>query len=483
MAEKKHGIVLNLQYWDYLEEILDHVQEGIYITDSEANTVYINHTYELISGLLKAEMLGKNMKDLVDNGAISASGTLMVLETGESITLEQSFKTGKRAIITSTPIYDDPVKRTHIIMIVTSVREITELYSVRKELTKLEHQNRQYASELGRLHSEMSENVEIVAADASSLKTVHLAQRVSLVDSPVLVSGEAGTGKEKMARFIHDHSGRSAFLFMRISFSVIPKNDPVRYLFGYEDSEKGEYHMGILESADGGTVYLDEIADMPQEVRGRFLSLLRDGTCVLGDGMLHRLNIRIIAGSRYSFEELQRLRLIEEDILEYFSLFPLQIPPLRERRDDIVPLLEHFLKQYQRKTGEKKHFARKCYEKLLGYEWPGNVREVHILVQRAAIVSAGEEILPEDIILGSLEEIGNSQPEEAASVYPAPDIDSVDLKQEVARLEAYYMSLAFAKYQNIRVAAQKLGMDSSTFVRKRQRYEKMGLMERERKSK
>ena len=163
MAERKQEMVSNFQYWDYLDEILDHVQEGVYITDSEANTVYINHTYELISGLLKTEMLGKNMKDLVENGAISASGTLMVLESGESITIEQSFRTGKRAIITSAPVYDDPVERTHIIMIVTSVREITELYSVRKELKKLEQQNRLYASELARLHNEMSENVEIVA--------------------------------------------------------------------------------------------------------------------------------------------------------------------------------------------------------------------------------------------------------------------------------------------------------------------------------
>ena len=226
------------------------------------------------------------------------------------------------------------------------------------------------------------------------MKTVHLAQRVSLVDNPVFISGEAGVGKEKMARFIHNYSSRSEFLFMRINFSVIPKNDPIKYLFGYEDPEKGEYHMGILESADGGTVYLDEFAEMPQVVRGRFLSLLRDGTCVLGDGMLHKLNIRIIAGSKYSFEELQRLKLIENDLLEYFSLFPLHIPPLRERRDDIIPLLEYFLKQYQRKTGEKKYFTRTCYEKLLGYEWPGNVREVHNLVQRAVIVSTGEAVTP-----------------------------------------------------------------------------------------
>ena len=468
--------VSKFQYWDYLEEILDNVQEGVYITDGEANTIYINHTYELISGLTKTEMLGKNMRDLVESGAVSVSGTLMVLESGESITLEQSFKTGKRAIITSAPVYDDPVKQSHIIMIVTSVREITELYSIRKELAKLERQNRQYASELERLHGELDENVEIVAEDTASEKTVYLAERVSVIDSPVFVSGEAGTGKEKMARFIHGHSGRSPFLFMRINFSVVPKSDPVRYLFGYEDADKAGYHMGILESADGGTLYLDEITEMPQVVRGRFFSLLRNGSCLLGDGTVHKLNVRIIAGSRYTLEEIRERHLLEEDILEFFSLFPLHLPPLRERRDDIIPLGEYFLGQYQRKSGEKKYFTRESFKKLLHYDWPGNVREVHTVVQRAAIMSSGEEIMPEDIMFHKGNEFQGAG--SGSFSEPVPGDGEINLKDEVAKLEARYMTRAFARYGNIRTAAQKLGMDSSTFVRKRQRYEKMGLMDR-----
>lgn len=478
---KEEGITSTFLYWDYLESILEHVQDGIYITDNEANTVYINHSYELISGLVKTDMLGKNMRDLVENGVISASGTLMVLETGESVTIEQGFKTGKRAIITSAPIFEDPLKQSHIIMIVTIVREITELYSVRKELQRLEQQNRQYVRALERLNSEMNENVEMVAVDDASMKLMHLMERVSIVDNPVLISGEAGVGKEKAAQFIHNHSKRSGFLYMRINFSVVPKDDPVKYLFGYEDSEKGDYHMGILESAEGGTVYLDEITEMPQEVRGRFLALLRDGACVLGDGMLHKLDIRFIVGSKYSLEELQKRSLIESDILEHFSLFPIEILPLRERRDDIIPLLEHFLRQFERKTGEKKFFSRECYEKLFAYEWPGNVREAYVLVQRAAIVSTKEEISLKDVMINIENGQEYMQAPPDANIEAALDGDGVDLKYEVAKLEAQYMAQAFAKYKNIRIAAEKLGMDSSTFVRKRQRYEKMGLMDKNRK--
>ena len=302
-----------------------------------------------------------------------------------------------------------------------------------------------------------------------------------MVDSPVLISGEAGTGKEKLARFIHNHSKRAAFSFMRINFSVVPKDEPLSYLFGCEDSENGEYHMGVLESADGGTVYVDEITEIPQIVRGRFLALLRRDACVMGDGMQRKLNIRWIVSSKYSLEELREKKLIEEDILSCLSLFPMEILPLRERRTDIIPLLDYFLRRYNQKTGEKKYFSRPCYDKLMRYEWPGNVREVSNLVQRAAIISAGDKITESDLTLEETRTVNVRG--DAAAVQNAFALKDgpVDLKSEVARLEAAYMTDAFLKFQNIRDAAKSLGMDSSTFVRKRQRYEKMGFMGKERK--
>lgn len=473
------------QYWDYLEGILDHVQEGIYITDREANTVYMNHAYELISGLVRADLLGENMRDLEARGVVSASGTLMVLETHERVTIEQSFKTGKRALITSTPVYDDPVKRENILMIVTSVREVTALYSVRKELDRLKQQNREYVNELKSLKEKYNEDSELVAVAPSSVQVTHLAGRVAITDTPVLIAGEEATGKERMARYIHDHSGRADYPFMKLNFSVIPPGEAVDYLFGWEDSERGEYRMGILEIADGGTVYLDELTDMPRQVRGRFLALLTTGSCVMGDGTMRRLNVRFLAGSSVPFEELQKSGEIEAEILNCFSLFPLRLLPLRERKEDVLPLLAYFLRQHEKKTGERKHFSKDCYDPLLAYDWPGNVRELKSLVQRAVIISEGEEICPTDIIFDVQNETRSAdtaaaEPDDAGA-HPVLTDAGVDLKTEVARLEAEYMSQAFAKYQNTRDAADALGMDSSTFVRKRQRYEKLGLMSRERR--
>lgn len=481
MKEKSMQTIFSDQ--DYLDAILENFQDGIYITDSEANTVYLNHAYELISGLVKTEMIGKNMKDLVAGGVVSVSGTLSVLETGESITIEQSFKTGKRAVITSSPIYGEAQGHNHIIMVVTVVREITEIYSIRREMQRLIAQNRQYVNEIERLNHEITGNVPMVAADNSSVRLLRLAERVSMVDAPVLISGEPGVGKEKLARFIHSHSKRNRFPFMRLDWSIMPKDDPVKYLFGYENAETNEYNIGVLESADGGTVYVDELTEMPLTVRDRFLALLRSGACIMGDGVMRRLRIRFIISSRYSYKELQDMQQMEPEILQCLSMFPMEILPLRQRQDDIIPLLDYFLNRYNQKTGEEKVFSKTCYKRLLSYAWPENVREVSIVVQRAAIISEGKMITESDLMLDDAvmpdksAQAGIKRETETALFCVHRDCN--DLKYEAARLEAYYMNLAFDRYKNIRDAAASLGIDSSTFVRKRQRYKKLGLMDGE----
>lgn len=493
MKETQQKIISSLVQ-DYLEVILDNFQDGIYIADKEANTVYLNHSYELISGLPKSEVFGKNMRDLVARGVISQSGTLEVLETGKSITIEQGFRTGKRAIITSTPIYDEHGDDPQIIMVVTTVRETTEVYSIRRELLRKEQQNRQYLAELEQIRREMDGDVELVAVDDRTVTLMRLIERISLLDSPVLLGGENGVGKESYAGFIHRHSRRSDCAFIRLNFSVIPEEEMQSYLFGSQEERDGGYQMGILESAEGGTVYIEELADMPAVVQGQLLSILKDGSCVLGDGIQHHLNVRILAGSRYSLETLRDRFTLSPEILDAFSVFSMEIPPLRERKDDIIPLLNFYLKQYNYKTGEEKSFSRESYAHLVEYSWPGNVRELRNLVERAAIVSARDEIEVPDLMIEEYpvakmqeqeqNEQNRSDQRTEASGCAAQTREltgNLDLKLEVAKLEADYMNQAFAQCGNIRDASEMLGMDASTFVRKRKRYEQLGLMENPKK--
>ena len=338
LQEKDSG---NLQVEDYLEAILDNFHDGIYITDREANTVYLNHSYELISGLRKSEMIGKNMKDLVEAGVVSMSGTLSVLQSGEPVTSEQIFRTGKRAVITSTPVFDGDDKK-NLVMVVTLVREITEIYSIRKELQRKEQQNRQYMQELERMRKELDGDVELVAVAEPSRKLLEFARKMAQVDLPVLLYGENGCGKFRLAKYIHAHSDRTEAAFLRLNFSAVPKNDLETYLFGTQGNAEHEPQIGLLESAEGGTLYIEELAEIPEDIQGDLLTVLRDGCCVMKEGYLQKLNIRMIAGSKYSVQQLEQMTSVNNLLLQQFSLFSMEVLPLRERREDIIPLLDFF---------------------------------------------------------------------------------------------------------------------------------------------
>ena len=464
---------------DYLEEILEHFHDGIYITDNEANTVYLNHSYERISGLNVADMLGKNMKELVENGVISMSGTLKVLASGDEVTMEQSFSTGRRAIITSTPIFragsgisEGAGTAEDMIMVVTIVREITELYSAMKELRIQEQLKLKYQSELEKLKKEYNGQREIIAEAGSSRTLMRMVDHVRLVDAPLLLTGEKGSGKRLLASYIHEYSKRAGYSFLRINFAAIPKDDPAGYLFGRTDHE-GRYQPGMLESVRDGTLYMEDLAEMPSSIQDRMLSLIRDGQCVMGDGTVKRLNIRMIAGSKSSLPEMRRMKKVSPDILYAFSVFELTVPPLKERKDDIVPLADLFLERCNRERGSHVRITKEGYERLMAYNWPENVLELENMITRAAIICQDDWIHEDDLFIpekapGMNEHTKPGVPEELPP--------SMDLREEVAALEAAYMNRAFAIYGNIRDTADYLGIDASTFTRKRQKYKQMGLM-------
>ncbi len=466
---------LSIENQNYFNTILENFQDGIYITDNEANTVYLNHSYERISGLSKTEMLGQNMRQLVSKGVISMSGTLSVLETKKNITIEQNFRTGKRALITSMPIYTDDNTKDHIVMVLTIVREITEMYSLRKELSRLSQLNIHYTNEIEKLKKQIIGDIDLIAFDSTYKKTIELSEKVALLNSPILITGELGTGKEKLARYIHNNSPRRKFSFLCVNFSVMSNKNPKEYLFGYID-EKGKYQSGILENLDGGTIYINEFEELPNSIQDEFFSLLKDNVCVLGDGILKSLDIRFIIGSSFSYEELLERKLIDLNILHLFALFPLNLPPLRERKDDIIPLAKYFLDINNSKTKECKFFAEDSYKMLLEYPWPHNVYELKVLVSRAAIMSTSNEILPESLTFTSA--IDTSKMISDSNKTLPKLSQAFDLKEEVGKFEAQYMEQAFENFGNIRESAEFLNMDSSTFVRKRQRYIKAGYMKK-----
>ena len=254
------------------------------------------------------------------------------------------------------------------------------------------------------------------------------------------------------------------------------RTDLELYLFGTLPHTEQNAKVGVLESVEGGTIYIEELSEVTEEIQAKLVEILRDGHCVMRDGSLQKMNIRLLAGSRYNVEQLQQMRTVNASLLELFSTLAVEVSPLRERKEDIIPLLQFFLNQYNYKAGQKKRFDRESYQCLSEYPWPGNIQELKNLVQHAAIISDQDVIHVPNLFIQSEMSVVEQEPTQALHYG-----EQVDLKLEVAKFEAGYMEHAFARFGNTREAAASLGMDSSTFVRKRQRYEQLGLMNSQKK--
>ena len=225
---------------EWLDAIIEHSFDGIYITDGNANTIKANRAYETITGLKKSEVLGCNMEELVEKGIVSASGSLIAIREKRPVTIRQEFKTGKKALITSSPIYNE---KGEIAMVVTNVRDLTELYSLREEVEKTKLEGMRLKRELSHMYERFSIGDQIVAVDRSSLQAFVMADKVAPLDTTVMLLGETGVGKEVFAKYIYSGSRRKEESFIKVNCGAIPESLIESELFGYE---KGAFTLSLI---------------------------------------------------------------------------------------------------------------------------------------------------------------------------------------------------------------------------------------------
>lgn len=446
----------------HLEMIIENSFDGIYITDGKANTVMINHSYEQITGLSKKEVFGKNMKKLVEGGTISQSGSLKAIEERRTVTLMQEFKTGKKAMITSTPVFDESGK---VDMVVTNVRDLTEIYRLKEKVEEQEQEEEKLRRNLEHVQQRL-EIENMIAQDKNTLQAVLLAGKVAPLDATVMLLGETGVGKEVFAKHIYQNSSRKDENFIKVNCGAIPENLIESELFGYE---KGAFtganrngKMGLFELADKGTIFLDEIGELPLSMQVKLLRAIQEREIErIGGTKPIPIDVRIIAATNRSLEEMMREGTFREDLYYRLMVFPIEIPPLRKRKDDIAPLAEFFLRQFNKKYNFRKKFSESSLCVLNEYRWPGNIRELKNIVERAIIISSGDVIDPDVLPIGETRELKSTKTKRK----PVND-----LQKELQKIEAGYMEEAYETYGNVRDAAKSLGMNASTFVRKRKKY-------------
>lgn len=392
---------------DTISKLLDYVSDGIQIVDENGFLLYCNRKAAMVDDINIEQSLGKYILDIYPSLSKDSSTILKVLKTGYSIIdKEQSYTNYKgknvNTLNTTVPIIiDSKIKGAiEISQNITDIKELSEKYVDLK--TKV-YGDKDYDIDKIDRATYSFEDIKTVNNEFERVKS--LGRRAAQLDIPVLVSGETGTGKELLVHSIHSASNRKKKPFIAQNCAALPNGLLEGILFG---TTKGSFtgasnRAGLFELADGGTLFLDELNSMPLELQGKLLRVLQDGVVRrLGDINSRRVDVRIIAATNVDPVAAMESGNLRRDLYFRLSTLSLNIPPLRDRKEDIPVLIKYFIGKYNEKIYRNvKGVSRETERVLESYSWPGNVRELEHTIQRAVALSESsyitDEVLPNNL--------------------------------------------------------------------------------------
>ncbi|SHE92778.1 PAS domain S-box-containing protein [Desulfofundulus australicus DSM 11792] len=448
-----------------LEAIFNSSYDEIYVVDGEGYTRRVNKIGESYYGVEVEKIIGEHYSEMEEEGYFNPSVSRRVFEERRRVTMVQRTKTGKTLIVTGNPVFDESGRITRIVV---NSRDVSELINLRQRLEDTEQLVDNYRRLVMYLRQEKLENTEIIAVSPQMKQVLDLVDRVAQVDSTILITGESGVGKGVIASRIHKLSKRCKGPFIIINCGAIPENLLESELFGYEPGAftgaRREGKKGLIEMGDGGTVFLDEVADLPLNLQVKLLQVIQEKKLMrVGGSQQIVVNVRFIAATNRDIQKMVREGLFREDLYYRLNVVPVTIPPLRYRKEDIVPLIEHFVNKFNLKYDMNKHFSPEVLDLLVKYHWPGNVREVENLVERLMVTTDSNLIetvhIPDYII--------NSNGELPGRVYV---LGICPLKQAVDEVERQLIMLASQRCKTTYEMASVLQVNQSTIVRKIQKY-------------
>jgi PAS domain S-box-containing protein len=452
-----------------LDTVIHSSFDGLYIADGHADGLFFNEAYLRVSGLTASEVGGKNVRELVRNGTISQSVTLEVLAKRRRVTIMQEFSNGRTAIVTGNPVFDDAGE---IALVVSNVRDITELSHLREEVEETRTLARRYRDELKKASLEGVDRESVVFRSAAMENCIGLAVRVSDVASPVLLTGESGVGKGVLARLVHNLGPRKNGPFIHVNCGAIPAGLMESELFGYDKgaftgaADQGK--PGLFELADHGTLFLDEIGELPLPLQVSLLKAVEEGEIRrVGATRSRKVDVRIVAATHRDLEEMTRERQFREDLFFRLNVFPIHVPALRERPEDVVPLVDRMLGELNRRYGKEKRIRPAALDLLTRYPFPGNVRDLQNIVERAFILADGRWIEPEHLPV-AVQRTG-AAPGPDGDDDGAPAEEELGLVAMLARAERRILERYLRDCGSTHAMARRLRVNQSTIVRKLQR--------------
>ena len=469
----------------FYENILGHLEESVFVLDKNGSIVYANE-YLLKNGIMtKDEVLSLNTYKLLSSGQSDIHIFDMVKKSKQSVTALQTLSTvtgntRETYMVTQVPVLDRQGEVELSIGIIRHIPTIEGLYDgvLRAEKHVLQNSfvNAPQNPSISTMPIYRSEIME---------KLLRTAGAVAASDVTVLVRGESGVGKEVLANYLHQASGRCHHKMLALNCAALTENLLESELFGYE---KGAFtgaapggRKGLLEEADGGTVFLDEVDSLPLTVQAKLLRVLETHEVrPIGGKEQIKTDFRVIAATNANLEEKVAVHEFREDLFYRLNILPLTIPPLRERPEDILLLAEHFLNIYGKKYGRHKTLSDKAGNMLMAYDWPGNVRELRNFIERLVLTTdiSVQEIcdIPEAFLKQSAKQstlMGEKDEQKMEAqrnlFYQEGPIlkEGVSLKKQVRDLERQLIDKAVVKYGSLSRAATALQIDKSSLIRKR----------------
>ncbi len=466
--------------------MFDSINTGICILDNTGTFIYVNNAHVKMTGTSKNEFYKLNVYDLKHSGVIISSIFEKVLNEKRKATMIQNVYTslGKeklRQLVTATPIFDGDGNVKYL---------IAEIYDA------LEIQRKYQTALVNDIPSKIfiedtllnfGNNLSLVGESIQMKELLRLSNKVAKVDSAVLVQGETGTGKEIIARYIHKCSKRSEGPFIAVNCAAIPDSLLEAELFGYE---KGSFtgaltegKKGLIESADKGILFLDEINSIPLSIQTKVLRTLESKSIKrIGSSMEKYVDFKLISATNQNLKQLIEEGKFRADLYYRINVIPLNVPPLRERKEDIIPLCSYYLKYFANKYNIERILSEQALNRLVQYEWPGNIRELKNLIERLVITSSDDVLVINEIPMSFFDSEAttiNAASNNKSNFFDMPanslykyNYDDQDFshKKYMDLCEKELLRDVLQKYGSTRKAAKVLKLNQSNVVRKKHRY-------------
>ena len=449
-----------------LGSFLDYIDDAIIIVNKEGLVEELNESFHRISGMNVNAIKGQNIYDLEKKKILKKSSAAILLRQKERMTLRTQYSNERIITWTGVPYFnkDGEVER-----LIGTARDITEVINLEKKLDETEKLKNKYHDKLSNLELSIG-RADIIFSGKEMRSVVDIAMKAAKTDSPVFIWGESGVGKELIANLVHNLSSRRDKPFIAINCAAIPANLLESELFGYADgaftgAAKGG-RKGLFQEANGGTVFLDEIGEMPISMQSKLLRILQTNEVKpVGVNKSIRINTRVISSTNLKGDQLRDNAQFRRDLYYRLTVIPIYVPPLRDRKDDIPVLVEHFLKIFNKQYKTNKRYSKGLLRMLYNYDWPGNVRQLKNIIERMVIMSDLEELKEDDMRMIDFE----TKDDYANSDDGIMITKLMPLRTAIQRIESIIIDKALKQYGSIIKAAEILEVNPSTLHRKRKR--------------